>query len=65
VTDFTWQEADSAWARLASARDAAGDDGERFLALLVMVLAHEVGDLSRVLAAVDVAEAMLAATADA
>ena len=56
MNDFTWQEADRLWARLVEARDAAGDeDGEAFLARLVLLLAHEVGDADRVLAAVDAA----------
>ena len=56
VTDFSWQEADRLWARLAEARDTAGEeDGEAFLARLVLLLAHEVGDTGRVLAAIDAA----------
>ena len=56
MTDFTWQEADRIWARLAEARDEVGDDGgEAFLARLVLLLAHEVGDVDRVLAAVSAA----------
>ena len=56
MTDFSWQDADRLWARLAEARDIAGeDDGEGFLARLVLLLAHEVGDASRVLAAIDAA----------
>lgn len=54
MATLTWQEADRIWARLADARDEAGDeDGEAFLARLVLLLAHEVGDADRVLAAVD------------
>jgi hypothetical protein len=56
VADFSWQEADRLWARLAEARDTAGEeDGEAFLARLVLLLAHEVGDTGRVLAAIDAA----------
>ena len=56
MAEYTWQEADRIWARLANARDEAGDeDGEAFLARLVLLLAHEVGDVERVLAAVDAA----------
>src|SRR6478735_4351497 len=56
VTDFSWQEADRLWARLAEARDTAGEeDGEAFLARLVLLLAHEVGDTDRVLTAIDAA----------
>ena len=56
MTDFSWQEADRLWARLAEARDTAGEeDGEAFLARLVLLLAHEVGDTGRVLAAIDAA----------
>lgn len=54
--EFTWQEADRIWARLADARDEAGDDdAEAFLARLVLLLAHEVGDVDRVLGAVEAA----------
>ena len=56
MTDFSWQEADRIWARLAEARDTAGEeDGEAFLARLVLLLAHEVGNTDRVLAAIDAA----------
>jgi hypothetical protein len=56
VTDFSLQDADRLWARLAEARDAAGDDdGEAFLARLVLLLAYELGDTDRVLAAIDAA----------
>ena len=56
MTDFSWQEADQLWARLAEARDTAGEeDGEAFLARLVLLLAHEVGNTDRVLAAIDAA----------
>lgn len=56
MAEYTWQEADRIWARLADARDAAGDeDGEAFLARLVLLLAHEVGNVDRVLASVDAA----------
>jgi Protein of unknown function (DUF2783) len=56
VTDYTWQEADRIWARLAEVRDEAGDaDAEAFLARLVLLLAHEVGDVDRVLRAIDAA----------
>jgi hypothetical protein len=56
VTDFSWQEADQLWARLAEARDTVGEgDGEAFLARLVLLLAREVGDAGRVLAAIDAA----------
>jgi Protein of unknown function (DUF2783) len=56
MPDFTWQEADRIWARLADARDEAGEaDAEAFLARLVLLLAHEVADVDRVLAAVGVA----------
>lgn len=56
MAEYTWQEADRIWARLADARDAVGDkDGEAFLARLVLLLAHEVGDVDRVLASVDAA----------
>jgi len=55
VTSFSWQEADRLWARLAEARDTAGEDGEAFLARLVLLLAHEVGDTDRVLAAIEAA----------
>ena len=56
MSDFSWQEADRIWARLADARDEAGDeDAEGFLARLVLLLAHQVGDVDRVLDAVDAA----------
>ena len=56
MTDFSWQDADRLWARLARARDSVGEeDGEAFLARLVLLLAHEVGDTDRVLAAIDAA----------
>ena len=56
MTDLSWQGADRLWARLAEARDTAGEeDGEAFLARLVLLLAHEVGDVDRVLAAIDAA----------
>jgi hypothetical protein len=58
MSEFTWQEADRIWARLADARDAAGEeDGEAFLARLVLLLAHEVGDVDRILGAIDAAAA--------
>jgi len=54
--EYTWEEADRIWARLAQARDEAGDDdAEAFLARLALILANEVGDVDRVLAAIDAA----------
>ena len=45
-------------ARLTEACDAVGDeDGEAFLARLVVLLANEVGDVGRVLRAIDAAAA--------
>ena len=49
-----WQDGDRLIARLTAARDAVGEeDGEAFLARLVVLLANEVGDVGRVLRAIE------------
>lgn len=51
---FTQEEGDRIYARLVEARDARPeDDGEAFLARLVLLLADEVGDADRVLRAIE------------
>jgi hypothetical protein len=51
---FTQDEGDRIYARLVETRDARpAEDGEAFLARLVLLLANEVGDSERVLRAID------------
>jgi hypothetical protein len=53
---FTWQEGDALWERLVTASEQVGEsEREAFLARLVLLLAGEVGDLDRVIAAIEAA----------
>lgn len=50
---MTFEDLEPVYERLATAIDEASDNSERFLAKLALMLAHELGDPERTLAAIE------------